>query len=293
VFNERKNERAINAGCFLVGFMGLAEFVVVFREVFEIALVLGIMLVYLKKTKNTKHSRMVYLGGAAGIIASVLAAAGFEIFAGGFEAHEALFEGITLVVAAALVTWLNLWMFAQKNISKSIEKGVKARIGKREDWGLALFAFIAVFREGVEMVLFLYGISVSTGAISAVSALFGAVAALALCYAMFLQATKLNLHTFFVVTSIMLVVLAAGLLSQGVHELQEAHVLPETVEHIYDITPVQNADGSYPMMHEKGAIGSALKGLIGYATAPTLEQVAAYAGYLAFVFFAYRRISSS
>ncbi len=271
----------------------MAEFVVVFREVFEIALVLGIMLVYLKKTKNTKHSNMVYLGGAIAIVASILAAAGFELIAGGFEAHEALFEGMTLVVASVLVTWLNLWMFAQKNIAKSIEKGVKARIGKQVGWGLALFAFIAVFREGVEMVLFLYGISVSTGAISAVSALFGAVAALALCYVMFLQAAKLNLNTFFIVTSIILVVLAAGLLSQGVHELQEAKIVPETIEHVYDITPAQNADGSYPPMHEKGAIGSTLKGLVGYATAPSLEQVAAYFGYLAFVFFAYRRISGA
>src|SRR3989344_8359932 len=98
--------------------MALAEFVVAFREVFEIALVLGIMLVYLSKAKGTGHTKFVYLGAALAVVASIGAAYAFESLAGGFEANEELLEGITLVLAAILVTWLNFWMVGQANVKK-------------------------------------------------------------------------------------------------------------------------------------------------------------------------------
>lgn len=271
--------------------MALAEFVVAFREVFEIALVLGIMLAYLAKTKSSKQSPIVYIGAALAVLASIAAAYAFEALAGGFEQNEALFEGTTLVLAAILVTWLNFWMLGQANV----RKGIESRVGEHAASGawpsLAAFAFIAVFREGVEIVLFLNGIAIATGALSLAWAVAGGIAAVVLSYAVLRQLVKLDMKKFFLATSVMLAVLAAGLLSQGVHELQELGIVPTSIEHVYDITPALNADGSYPLMHEKGAIGGMLKGLAGYDTAPSLEQVIAYFGYLALVYLAYRRIS--
>lgn len=273
--------------------MALAEFIVMFREAFEIALILGIMLTYLYRTKNGKYSSFVYAGAALAVIASVAAAAAFEFLAGGFEKNEALFEGITLVVASVLVTWLILWMFSQKNIAKDIERGVQVKISHHERMGLAAFAFVAVFREGVEIVIFLGGIAISAGGLNLASAAIGLLAAAALSYAFFSHAVRLNLKAFFLATSALLVLLAAGLLSQGVHELQEARVLPTSIEHIYNITPPLDANGSYPLMHERGLVGGLLKGLVGYDTSPSLEQAIAYAAYLAVVALAYRRIAGN
>ncbi len=270
--------------------MALAEFIVMFREVFEISMVVGIMLAYLHKTKNGKHASWVYYGAALAVIGSMLAAVAFEALAGGFEANEPLFEGITLIAACALVTWLLLWMFSQKNIAKNLEAGVQSRLSQHHKIGLATFAFVSVFREGVEIVLFLGGIAISTGALSIVAIIAGAAAAIVLSWALFRHLVKLDLQTFFIWTSALLVLLAAGLLSQGVHELQEIGALPTSIEHVYNITPPQNADGSYPFMHEKGAAGALLKGLIGYATSPSLEQLIAYFGYLALVYAAYLKL---
>lgn len=271
--------------------MALAEFIVVFREVFEIALVVGIMLAYLYKTKNGRYASFIYGGAALAVVASIAAAAAFGALAGGFAASEALFEGATLVIACAFVTWLILWMFQQGNIARKLEAGVQARIAHHARFGLAAFAFLAVFREGVEIVIFLGGIAISTGALSLAAGALGGVAALLLAWAVFRHVVRLDMRTFFLATSALLVLLAAGLLSQGVHELQEAGVVPTFIEHVYDFTPQMNSDGSYPLMHEKGAVGGILKGLVGYDTAPSLEQAVAYLAYLVLVYAAYHRIS--
>jgi high-affinity iron transporter len=273
--------------------MALAESIVAFREVFEIALVVGIMLAYLHKTKNWKYAKFVYAGVALAVVASLAAGWGFGFLREAYESNEELFEGVTLVLASALVTWLILWMFAQKNFAKSLERGVQAKIGQKEKMGLVVFAFISVFREGIELVIFLGGIAISTGTLNAAAVAVGGIAAIGLSFAIFRKMMRLSLGTFFLYTSAILVLLAAGLLSQGVHELQEAKVLPTSIERIYNITPAQNADGSYPLMHEKGAVGGLLKGLAGYDTAPSLEQAAAYVLYLTAVFAAYRRVSKA
>jgi len=271
--------------------MAIAEFIVAFREVFEIAFIVGIMLAYLYKTKNTRLSGTVYLGVFLAVAGSLLAALGFELLAGGFEAAEALFEGITLVISSLFVTWLILWMLWQKNVVRGIERGLEVSIGKNERLGLLAFSFMAVFREGVEIVLFLGGIAIASGGLNLVSAAGGGVAALAFAYAVFRHLVKLDLKKFFTATSAILILLAAGLLSQGVHELQEAKVLPTSIDKIYDITPPLNPDGTYPLLHEKGALGSLLKGLVGYDTAPSLEQAVAYVLYLGAAYLAYRHIS--
>jgi len=270
--------------------MAIAEFLVSFREVFEICLVLGIMLAYLEKTGRKAMKNSVYAGAGLAFLASAASAAAFELLTGGFEKHEPLFEGILLILACLMVTWLNLWVLSNREIKKTIRRKIEAQASHGHALGVAAFSFVAVFREGVELALFLEGIAISSGAIDAGAALAGALGAAALSYALFRQAIRLDLQKFFKVTSILLVLLAAGLLSQGVHELQEIGVLPTSVEHIYDFTPLAAPDGSYPLLHEKGLIGSVLRIMVGYSTAPSLEQAVAYFGYLAAVCLAYARI---
>src|SRR3989344_1387642 len=146
--------------------MALAEFIVAFREFFEIALLVGIMLAYLHKTGNQKFAGKVWIGAAFAGIASVLAAALFGFAEEAFEPVEALFEGVTLIIAAALVTWLILWMLKHRKIAQEVERGVGRQAMLGSGIGIALLSFVNIFREGIEIVLFLNGIRISSGAVS-------------------------------------------------------------------------------------------------------------------------------
>lgn len=144
----------------------------------------------------------------------------------------------------------------------------------------------------LKLVLFMAGIFSSTGAVSVFGGLLGLVAAVVLGILVFEYAVKFNISLFFNATTVLLVLLAAGLFSQGIHELQEAHILPTFVEHVYDINPQLNLDGSYPLLHEKGVLGSIFKGLVGYDGNPSDLQVVGYLLYLV-SFFSYWKFSDS
>ena len=267
-----------------------AEFLVLFRESLEIALVIGVIIAYLHVTKNEKHEKNIYLGAAAGLVASIFVAYLFQSFLGGFEENEELFEGIFMIIASVLITWLLMWMFRQTSFVSGIRKDVQLKLEKGGKFGLFALAFTVVFREGVEIVLFMYGIFTSSGSISVLGSLLGIAAAVGIGILVFYYALKFNLSLFFRATMVILVLLAAGLFSRGVHELQEAGVLPIYIEHVYNINPPQNLDGSYPLLHEKGAVGGIFRGLIGYDGNPSDLQSVAYVSYLAFTFILYRRI---
>ncbi|MDO8554851.1 MAG: FTR1 family protein [Candidatus Micrarchaeota archaeon] len=264
--------------------MGLAEFIVMFRESLEIAFVVGIMLAYLHKTKNQELEKHIHLGVASGVVASLILAYLFQFIKGGFEANEPLFEGLFMVFTTVLVTWMILWMLQQKKFVEKIQGAMKVKLEKKETFGLFMIAFIATLREGVEAVLFMFGIYLNSGVISLGAGLLGVAFAVVIGILMFEYAVKFNIGTFFKVTTIILILLAAGLFSQGLHELQEAEVLPIWNEHVYDLN-IPKTD----IFGEKGLIGSVLKGLIGYDTAPSDLQVLGYLGYLGVVYALYKR----
>jgi high-affinity iron transporter len=270
--------------------MGIAEFVIAFREFFEIAAVLGVMFAYLHKTGRGKLCQYVWAGALAAAGASIIAAGIFSAFSQAFEKNEPLFEGITLLVAACFVTWLIFWMFGTVSVSDGIRRGMKRKIDGGKNAGLALFAFVAVLREGIEIVLFLAGIRLVAGQIEFAWVVFGAGAAVALAWAMFSNLVRLDIAKFFIVTGVLLVLMAGGMAGQGVSELSEAGILPPIVEHVYDVNPPLNMDGSYPPLHEMGIIGSTLKTLVGYDANPSLMQLVAQLSYYALAYGAYRRI---
>ncbi len=260
--------------------MALAEFIVLFRETLEVALIIGIILAYLYKTKNQKHSKHVWMGAGLGIVLSVVLAYALGFSVEAFEQNEAWFEGIFMVITAMLVTWLVVWITKQKEVVKTLHKEVKVHLDSKAELGLIVLVTSAVLREGVEVVLFLTGISLSTGTLSIVGSALGFLSAAVIGFLVFQYAIKFNINLFFKATAFVLVLLAAGLFSQGIHELQEAGILPTYIEHVYNINPPQNADGSYPPLHEKGAVGSIFKGMVGYDGSPSDLQVLGYLTYI-------------
>jgi len=268
--------------------MVLTSFIITSRETLEAALVIGIVLAYLNRTNNNNYKKTVYYGIVFGIILSILAAVVFTLFAGGFDGkNEAIFEGSTMLFAAVLLTTMILWMMRQKHIAREIENKVaihleKANFNKTYAYGLFVLITLAVLREGVETVIFFGAINYSSG-ISFIGAILGVITAIAIGYLFFVGTRKINLKKFFNITSIMLILIASGLVAHGIHEFQEAAVIPYVVKEVWDINIVLN---------ENGLIGSFFKGLFGYNGNPSLLEVLFYVGYLTIIFLFFRRIET-
>ncbi len=269
----------------------ISSFIITFRETLEAALIIGIVLSYLIKTKQTRYNNIVYVGVLFGVIASIICALLFVNIAGGFKGRaEQIFEGITMLFGAFLLTTMILCMMKQKHIARELEQRVSKEIYEAHRIGLFLLVFISVLREGIETVIFLGATSFVSTNNNLIWASAGIIAAIFLGYAVFVGSMKINLKKFFSITSILLILFAAGLVAHGVHELQEASIIPVYIEHVWDINPPINLDGSYPLLHEKGYIGSILNGLFGYNGNPSLIEVLSWFGYIILVFVLWRNI---
>lgn len=265
--------------------------IITFRETLEAALIVGIVLSYLIKIKQTRYNNVVYIGIVSGIAASILGAILFTYIAGGFTGRaEEIFEGITMLVGAALLTTMILWMMKQKHIAKELKNRVDKEIVETHKLGLFLLVFVAVLREGIETVIFLGAASFVSANNNLAGALIGVIAAILFGYAIFVGSKKINIKKFFNITSILLILFAAGLVAHGIHEFQEAKIIPTVIEHVFDINPALSPDGSYPLLHEKGHIGSIFKGLFGYNGNPSLIESLSYMVYLIFVFVLWKNI---
>ena len=204
--------------------------VVVLREGFEASLVVGIVLAFLNRTGRRDGFNTVWIGVAAAVAISV--AAGIVLFAIGAELEgtaAAVFEGSAAILAAGLLTWMIFWMRRQaRSIRKEIEGRVSLALAEGSAVGLAAIAFVGVLREGVETALFLFSTTEeSTPVVSFVGGVIGLAIAVVLGYAFYRGSSKLNLRVFFQVTSVVLLVFAAWLLSKGLEELAEGGVIPE------------------------------------------------------------------
>ena len=271
----------------------IPSFIITFRETLEAALVIGIVLSYLAKINQTRYRGVVYSGTVCGIVASILGAILFLKLAGGFSGStEQLFEGVTMLVGAALLTTMILWMMKQKHIATELENRVAYELTKTHALGLFSLVFVAILREGIETVIFLKAASsVSTGN-SMVGAFLGILVAILLSYGLFVGAKRINIKRFFNITSMLLILFAAGLVAHGAHELQEAGVIPIVVEHIWDINPSVLSEGRFPALHEKGVIGGLFKSLFGYNGNPSLIEVLSYIAYILLVWQVWKKINS-
>lgn len=298
----------------------MAELIIVFREVLEGSLIVGILYTYLKKTNQPAAILRLWQGVAAALIVSVLGSFIFQIFADGFEGRAGkLFEGIIMIIAAAVLGSMIVWMAKNRNIADDLkDKANEALSGENVGYGIFALAFVSVFREGIETILFLYGIIIKEGGLNIVLSLVGAALGIGLSFMIFIQGKKVPLKTFFNVTSVILIFVAAGMFTYGVHELESARVIPfyggEVIENdnslvakrmngdtkiftfdsssdniddvsykaskwasrVWDLNPPKNFDGTYPVFHDKGAIGGLMKGLFGYNGDPSAIELIAW-----------------
>ena len=284
----------------------MAELIIMFREVLEASLIIGILYTYLKKSNNEDSIKMLWSGVGAAVFISIVASIVFQIIAGGFEGNASkIFEGIVMIVASIVLTTMIIWMAQNKNISEDLKNKAEESLSSGLKYGIFTLAFVAVFREGVEIILFLYAIGIKDG-ISVIPSIIGSLLGLFAGYAIFVQGVKIPLKKFFNVTSVFLIFVAAGMLTYGVHELESGGVIPyfggntkieedriiatrmngdskifeidkqkkakKWASRIWNINPSKNDDGSYPILHDKGAIGGLLKGFFGYNGDPSLIE---------------------
>jgi high-affinity iron transporter len=260
-----------------------ASFVIALREGIEAALIVSIVLAYLKQLGATDRSRLVWWGTALAVVLS--AAVGTAIFVAGAEFEgtaEQVFEGLVTLAAVGVLTWMIFWMRRQgARIKSNLQEKVDAAL---VTGGLALagLAFFAVLREGVETALFLFAAAKGTAvegtevapATQVTGAVLGLTLAVILGALLYRGGIRINLRSFFRVTGLLLIVVAAGLFAFALHELQEAGWLPLLDAHAFDI--------SSSLPDDAGA-GAILRGLLGYNADPTWLEVVGWAGYLAVV----------
>lgn len=262
------------------------------REGVEAALIVSIVVTYLVKTGNGAQASKIWLG--TGLAVAVSAAIGLILFntVGAFaEPYEQIFEGSTMLLAAGVVTWMLFWMRRQAaSVKGALQAAVDRALMVGGAWGLALLAFTAVIREGVETSLFLVGQATSataaSGSPSAASIVVGAIVGLAVAvligYGLYRGSRRLNLAVFFRWTGIGLVFIAAGLLSHAVHEFTEIG--------LFGSGPWTNIafDLSGLLSHDNG-VGSFLQAIFGYSATPEILTLAVHVAYVVGVLALYLR----
>lgn len=262
------------------------SFLITFREALEAALIVTIMITYLRKIGKEDLNKYTYLGTGAALVMSLVAGVVLQVFYGGLgKVASELFEGVASLSAVVVLTSMIFWMTKHsKEIKGEMETRINQAVTKNELYGITALAFVAVAREGLETVLFLSATFVQDSVGTLVGAALGIAVVLGLSFALMKGTVDLEIGKFFKVTSIMLLIFGAGLAGYGVHELIEAG------EHSgmdfgffgdkpFDINPALNADGTYPALHEKGIVGSIFKALVGYDGNPEWLRIIVYLGY--------------
>jgi high-affinity iron transporter len=260
----------------------LFSLLVTLREGIEIGLVITILLGYLRNINQKRHFREIWVGvGAAGAISLAFGAA-LEVTSRELDGRVLeSFEGFTMLFAVSVLTWMVFWMKRQSaGISAALRHQIDDALSRGSVLTLALLAFSAVSREGIETTLFLFAGSTSatSGAQFWLGGLLGfgiaAVAAVVLYYG----AARLPLKQFFLVSGIVVIFLAAGLLSNGLSALQLAGVIDNLGSRPWDMDPTLSMTST---------LGKFLHTVVGYDSSPALYQIVLYWTYLLGVLGAY------
>ncbi|HET6595156.1 MAG TPA: iron uptake transporter permease EfeU [Anaerolineales bacterium] len=263
----------------------LASFLLSLREGIEAALIIGIVLGALRKLHRTEMAPAVWYGALSAVLVSLIAGVLLTAFGLSLEgAAEEVFEGVAMLLAAAVLTWMIFWMNRQaRSIKGELELGVDQALSTGGTRALFSLAFLAVVREGVELALFLTAATFASDPRSTIlGSLLGIAVAILLGWGLFASTVRLNLRHFFQVTGVLLILFAAGLVAHGVHEFNEAGWIPSVVEHVWDINPI---------LDEESTAGSLLKALFGYNGNPSLTEVLAYLAYFVVIYFSLRSVS--
>jgi high-affinity iron transporter len=284
----------------MVNVFNVSAFFIVLREVLEACLVVGIVIAYLHKTGSTHLCKWVWIGAAAGVLLSgiigialtvVYYTKGVAKFTGKTEQY---FEAVMFTIAAALLTWMIMWML---KMGKSLRGKIEANLDKSLDQdsrkakvGIASLIFVQCFREGIETFVFLFGVQESTSGTEVdtsfwkgiiLPGLLGVVVAVAIAYFVFRGLLSFDIQYILFLSSIILMFFAAGLTTRAFHELQETQALGA-----YEDDNRESTWWNAAMWSTKACCNSSsneffatLKALFGYSHSPTFVHVVGYVGF--------------
>jgi high-affinity iron transporter len=268
----------------------LPTYLLSLREGLEAALIIGIVLGAVSKIRRNDLAPAVWLGTLIAVAVSILTAIVLTTFGMSLEdPGEAIFEGITMLIAAGILTWMIFWMGKQARFLKSeLEAGVNKAAASAGKTAVFWLAFVAVVREGIELALFItaaFFVSNQSGLTSdiiqtLVGTILGVGTAALLSWTLFATTVRLDLRRFFQVTGFLLILFAAGLIAHGVHEFNEVGWIPSIIEHVWNVDAI---------VSESSLLGQLLQTLFGYNSSPALTEMIAYFVYIAVVAFLWRR----
>jgi high-affinity iron transporter len=254
----------------------LASYLIGLREGLEATLVVSILVAYLVKSDRRRQLPPLWAGVTAAVALSVLFGALLTYtetsLLADYRSRE-LFEAITSVVAVVLVTWMIFWLRrTARRLKGELTGKLEAALGVGT-LAVAGIAFVSVIREGLETALLFYaaaqGATSTTTPLVAIS--LGLASAMLIGVGLYAGAIRVNLSRFFTVSGVLLVLVAAGILKYGVHDFQEAGVLPGLGDVAFDISGVLNPNSWY---------GAAIAGMFNITAAPTVLETLAYLAYL-------------
>ena len=260
------------------------NFLIGLREGLEAGLVVGILIAYLHRTGRSAQVPRVWLGVGSAVLVSLGLGALLTFGPQGltFEAQEAI-GGSLSIVAVAFVTWMIFWMAGHaRELSGELRGKVDRAVDHGAGWSLVVLAALAVGREGLETALFLWAASraAGTGAEPLLGALAGIAVAVLLAWLVARGAVRLNLSAFFTVTGALLVLVAGGVLAYGVHDLQEAGILPGLHFRAFDVSA---------QIPPASVTGTLLKGVFNFSPATTWLEAAAWVLYVVPVMYLFLR----
>jgi high-affinity iron transporter len=252
------------------------------REGLEIALIITILLGYLRSIDQKAHFREIWYGVAAAAALSLAVGVGLEIASSELDGRvlEA-FEGFTMLFAVVVLTWMLFWMKRNSaGISKEFKHRIDVALSRGSMAALALLAFSSVGREGIETTLFLFAGSTneSSNALFVSGGILGFVIAAVAGIVLYYGSAKLPLKQFFLGSAIVLMVLAAGLLTNALAELHEATIIGELGSRPWD---------TESFISMTSTLGKFLHTVLGYDSAPAISQIVLYWTYLVVVLGAY------
>jgi high-affinity iron transporter len=257
----------------------IAALIIVFREVFEAGLIVGIVLAV---TRTVPH-RNRWIGG--GVIAGVLAACLVAVFAGALSnlfagMGQELFNALILAIAVVMLTWHNVWMarHGSELAGELVAAGQAVVEGSKSLLALAVVVGVAVLREGSEVVLFLYGVVAGTDDSALGVALGGFIGLLLgalVCVLTYVGLLRIPTRRLFAVTTVLIALLAAGMAAQAAAFLEKANWLTAMDNVVWD---------SGWLLSDSSILGKALHTLIGYTDQPTAMQLVVYVAILVVTF---------
>ena len=268
--------------------MFLANFLIALREGVEAALIVGVVAAYLVKVGRRNLLPKVWFGViiAAALPLSLGAIMTWGPYTLSFQAQEIL-GGTLSLVAVAMVTWMILWMSSNsRQFARKLREDTAAQLASGSEWGVVWIAFIAVAREGIETALFVWA-TIKSSAESAIAApalgvVTGLLVAVVIGWLIYTGAARINLSVFFNITGLLLIFVAAGIVSYGIGDLQESSVLPGWGVPIYDITAY--LDGSvYSWLTTSSWWWTLLEAMFNVNASPTHLQLIGWVLYIVII----------